>query len=759
MSDRRNTEKKKRTATDSPIRKRANKKDSSGRWTGKGIELLFLLLLFVVLFLTIALTTDWLGQAGADFSAIIALLTFGQYGTLAIPAIILLILIWWVSDRKFKLTRWLVGLITAGFFTGFGMAFVRNWIGLEEKVELSGSGLFWLAIQSENYLHRTGTLIVSLTVIIALAVLLFNFHFSSLVGKVFRFSGRIIQSLLADLQKRRETGADEISLDGSTEENDLIAASTVDAEIQTVEQDDVDEAEIGGSNDFKEGAVKGSPGQRELPPLKLLNLPPPDSPEVDPDEMEENAARLEEKLASMRISARVIKTNPGPIITRYDLEPASDVKIARIVSLTDDIAMALKAKAVRIQAPIPGEAAVGIEIPNRKPQTVYIREIISSEKFRQATAPLTIALGKDTSGGIFCVDLATMPHLLIAGATGSGKSVCMNTIITSLLYRSDPKDVRLILIDPKKIELSMYSVLHEQHLVYPPGLGEQVITEPENAVKTLQSLHVEMDRRYSILAEAGVRSLEEYNNWIETTAPEDNADEEDQRVRLPFLVVIIDELADLMITVRRDFEELVARLAQMARAVGIHLVVATQRPSVDVVTGLIKANFPVRISFRVATKVDSRTIIDGIGAEAMLGKGDMLLMGFGSKVRRLHGALITTEEIERVIEFIRAQPPVVSSFKLPDPEIHRIQTGVNGFDSAGRADNDELFEQAAKIVVRTEQGSVSVLQRRLRVGYARAARLIDQLEQAGIVGPFDGSKARQVMVTAEELNERYGINL
>ncbi|NQT35458.1 DUF87 domain-containing protein [bacterium] len=762
MSAKRNTEKKKKTSKESPARKRVNRKDSSQRWKTKAIELLFLLLLFFALFLTISLTTDLLGQAGADVSAIIALLTFGQYGTLVIPAIILLVLIWWLSNRKFKLTRWVVGLITAGFFTGFGMAFVRNWIGWAEKELLSGFAPFWLAQHSEIYLHRVGTLIVSLTVIIALAVILFNFRFSHIIGGVIGLSSRIIQSLLVDLRKRREAGAEEISLDGSPEENDLIAASTVDTEIQTDEQDDVGSVraedfqplpETSGADDFEDGAVKGSPGPRELPPLKLLDLPPPDSPEVDPDEMEENAARLEEKLSSMRISARVIKTNPGPIITRYDLEPASDVKIARIVSLTDDIAMALKAKAVRIQAPIPGEAAVGIEIPNRKPQTVYIREIISSEKFRQATAPLTIALGKDTNGGIFCVDLATMPHLLIAGATGSGKSVCMNTIITSLLYRSDPKDVRLIMIDPKKIELSMYSRLHEQHLVYPPGLGEQVITEPENAVKTLQSLHVEMDRRYSILADAGVRSLEEYNNWIDTTAPEDYADEEDQRERLPFLIVIIDELADLMITVRRDFEELVARLAQMARAVGIHLIVATQRPSVDVVTGLIKANFPVRIAFRVATKVDSRTIIDGIGAEAMLGRGDMLLMGFGSKVRRLHGALITTEEIERVIEFVRAQPPIESSFKLPDPEIQRIQAGVNGFDSAGRADNDELFEQAAKIVVRTEQGSVSVLQRRLRVGYARAARLIDQLEQAGIVGPFDGSKARQVMVTAEELNE------
>lgn len=742
----------------------------------KGYELVFVLLFFIAIFSFIALltfnsddapnsdvinrTSGWLGQAGASVGYWLSVITFGRFGAFAIPLSVFLFLVWWITRKRFKPGKWIAGVLITGFFIGFGISFIRNWLSLKNNLiqpedVLSGWAMIWLAEESIKYLQFVGTSIVFIILVIIFGILLLDLKPSKFLSDTYDF--------ITGLFNGQEKPIEEVD-----EEEKTVVEEEIIPNVDVF--DDEEPAELPAisrkvkktspvKEDFTEdGALMETPGSRSLPPLKLLDPPPPDRPEVDPSELEDNARRLEEKLASLKVSAEVIKTNPGPIITRYDLKPAAEVKIARIANLSDDIAMALRARGVRILAPIPGEAAVGVEIPNRKSQTVYIREVIGSSEFSNVKAPLTIALGKDTRGGIFCTDLASMPHLLIAGATGSGKSVCINTIIASLLYRSDPRDVRFVLVDPKKIELSLYGRLSEQHLISPPGLGEKVITTPENAVKTLQSVHTEMERRYTILAEAGVRGLDEYNRWIENTAPE-NQEEKDTREHLPYLVVIIDELADLMMTVRREFEELVARLAQMARAVGIHLIVATQRPSVDVVTGLIKANFPSRIAFKVASKFDSRTILDAIGAEALLGKGDMLFVGPGSsKLTRLHGALITTEEVERIIEFVRAQPRCNSSFVLPYPEEARPKVSVNGYENE-RTDADEFFEEAARIVVRTEQGSVSVLQRRLRVGYARAARLIDELEKAGIVGPFDGSKARQVMVTPEELREIHGIEI
>ncbi|MDP8239755.1 MAG: DNA translocase FtsK [Candidatus Hatepunaea meridiana] len=721
------------------------------------------------LFLTISLIgynpnyhTSSLGPIGADFAKAWSQATFGRFGVFSLCAVIFLTLIWWVTGKKFGLTRWIIGLLTVGFFIGCGGAFIESLHDVQNPDWANNGAIPSLIIeQAINYLKPLGTVIVAIVLLLTMLIILYDLRLTKIFEAFYKILNKLINYIrnyktapLELPETENEPYLTDTILNSSSEQYPASTQPDIPRELDIKIDNSIN---VDKSVNLDDGALKAPAGQRDLPPLSLLNLPPLDRHEVDDEELEDNSRRLEDKLASMRITAQVVKVNPGPIITRYDLEPAADVKIARIASLTDDIAMTLKARGVRIQAPIPGEAAVGIEIPNRHSQLVCIREIISSDIFRQAKAPLTIALGKDTNGGIFCVDLAKMPHLLIAGATGSGKSVFINAIIISSLYRSDPKDVRFVLIDPKKIELSLYARLIEQHLVFPPGLGEQVITKPDNAVKTLQSVHMEMERRYDILNEAGVRSLDEYNRWIEATPPIAE-DETEQREHLPYLVVIIDELADLMMTVRREFEELVARLAQMARAVGIHLVVATQRPSVDVVTGLIKANFPARIAFRVATRVDSRTIIDSMGAEALLGKGDMLFMGLGSKVKRLHGALITTEEVEQVIEFVRSQPPVDSNFKLPDPELQVVKSISSDVDPS-RTGTDEYFEEAAKIVVRTEQGSVSVLQRRLRVGYARAARLIDELEQAGIVGPFDGSKARQVMVTPEELQEIYGISV
>ena len=771
----------------------------------KSLELLHLILVFLVIFLTVALISynpfegpdsDRIGRSGGilgQFGNIVAgtlmLLTCGRFGAFVVPGVMLVILLgWWSRDRKKPLSferelpRIGFGIVTLAFYIGFGIAVFRMIKGLPSDLELTGFIPLKLAELSIGYLKPVGTVLVSVVLAIAFLVVLADLRFR----KVFPFVvielpvtviGFFRNLFVSDRKSDKSAAKSEEATDyqeyadgnSELEEPEIIPASIV-KPLPTLESFDPDpiESECGTAKieqakrtsrkKYGDGPVIDNLGTRKLPPISLLAEPPDDQgTRINRIELEENSRLLEEKLASLKIEAKVIGTVPGPVITRYDLKPAPEVKIAKIANSADDIAMALSARGVRILAPIPGAAAVGVEIPNREPKTVYMREVVNSDQFRSHRSPLTIALGKNASGEIFCTDLAKAPHLLIAGATGSGKSVCINGIITSILYRSDPKDVRMVLIDPKKIELSLYSRLSEQHLITPRGLGENVVTTPENAVKTLQSVHIEMQRRYDILAEAGVRGLDEYNRWIERTTSKD-PEEEETREHLPYIVVIIDELADLMMVLRREFEELIVRLAQMARAVGIHLIVATQRPSVDVVTGLIKANFPSRITFKVASKFDSRTIIDSMGAETLLGRGDMLYMGPGaSQLMRLHGALITTDEVERIVEFVHAQPPCTSKFELPDPEVERVRLGPTGNAGSDRDSFDVLFEEAAKIVVNSKQGSISVLQRRLRVGYARAARLIDELEQVGIVGPFDGSKAREVTCTPEDLREVHGI--
>ncbi len=485
----------------------------------------------------------------------------------------------------------------------------------------------------------------------------------------------------------------------------------------------------------------------EKPPLDLLHMPDEDEDYIDEELLQANARMLEDKLADFGISARVIEIHPGPVITRYELEPAAGIKVARITSLADDLAMAMRAKRIRIVAPIPGKAAVGVELPNANPAVVYLREILSTKEFQEAESPLTIGFGKTISGQPFVADLTKMPHLLVAGATGSGKSVCLNTIIMSFLYKADPTQVQLVLIDPKRLELSNYAKLFRHHLSYVEGSKEKVATSAKTAIATFKSIEQEMERRYELLAGAGVRNIEEYNQRIEEGiyVPEN----EEQPVSLPYMVIIVDELADLMLTssASKEVEEPIARLAQMSRAVGIHLILATQRPSVDVITGVIKANFPARIAFQVASKIDSRTILDMNGAEKLLGRGDMLFLPPASpELIRIHNAYINLNEIESIIEHVRHQAPVN---KKPLPVFSEEEEAARlGLDSGKR---DALFEEAMKLVVRHQQGSVSLIQRRLKVGYSRAARIIDELEDAGIVGPFEGSKAREVLVTPEDL--------
>jgi len=471
-----------------------------------------------------------------------------------------------------------------------------------------------------------------------------------------------------------------------------------------------------------------------LPGLDILNPPAPVSATAaSDDELLEVSRRLEEKLADFGIGGRVAEVQPGPVITTFEFEPAPGIKVSQVTSRVDDLAMALRAQSIRMVAPIPGKAAIGVEIPNRESHVVMLREIMQAWSDELRVGALGLALGKTVSGEPFFADLAAMPHLLVAGATGSGKSVCINVILCSLLLRHDPNEVKLLLIDPKMLELNAYKGI--PHLLHP------VVTDPKEAYKALHWLTIEMERRYRELAKASVRNILGYNKKVRAGDVVD----EDGRPKeiLPYVVVIVDELADLMIQVGGEIETPIARLAQMARAVGIHLVLATQRPSVDVITGVIKANFPSRIAFQVLSRVDSRTILDNNGAEALLGRGDMLFLAAGRPSPiRLHGAFVGLEECERLAAHWRQFGQGGGALDLDDGR------GGAGGDSEG---DDELFEQARRLIVNSGVGSVSYLQRRLKVGYSRAARIMDMLEEAGVVGPTVGAKAREVFERPEDL--------
>jgi S-DNA-T family DNA segregation ATPase FtsK/SpoIIIE len=466
------------------------------------------------------------------------------------------------------------------------------------------------------------------------------------------------------------------------------------------------------------------PGGQELPSLEILNSPSTRNRRGGASQPDQ-ARQLEETLASFGVQARVIAIHQGPAITRYELQPAPGVKVSKIVNLSNDLALALAARGLRIEAPIPGKAAIGIEVPNSESRVVTLREILQNPSFGKS-GKLGVALGIDIGGETIIADLGRMPHLLVAGATGSGKSVCINCIIMSLLFKAKPEEVKLIMIDPKMVELSVYNQI--------PHLSAPVVTEAKKASAVLRAVVTEMELRYKSFAERGVRDIDRYNQTLE---PEENP--------LPYIVVIIDELADLMMIAPVEVEDAICRLAQMARATGIHLVVATQRPSVDVITGLIKANIPSRIAFAVSSQVDSRTILDGAGAEQLLGRGDMLYSPVGSlKPRRVQGALVTEEEIRHAVDFWKDRGTPEFDEAIANAEAHREEF---------REEEDELFWDAVRIVVEFGQASASVLQRRLRVGYTRAARLVDSMESRGFIGPHEGSKPRDVLITARQLEE------
>jgi S-DNA-T family DNA segregation ATPase FtsK/SpoIIIE len=478
----------------------------------------------------------------------------------------------------------------------------------------------------------------------------------------------------------------------------------------------------------------------QRPPIELLEDYKSNF-RVTEEELIANKEKIVNTLANYKIQIESIKATTGPTVTLYEIVPAPGIKISKIKNLEDDIALSLAALGIRIIAPIPGKGTIGIEVPNQKPDVVSMLSILKSAKFQEAKFDLPIGLGKTISNENFVVDLAKMPHLLVAGATGQGKSVGLNAILTSLLYKKHPSELKLVMVDPKKVELTLYSKIERHFLAMIPDSDDAIITDTQKVIYTLNSLCIEMDSRYDLLKKAQVRNIKEYNEKFVSRRLNPN----NGHRFLPYIVVVIDEFADLIMTAGREIETPIARLAQLARAIGIHLVIATQRPTTNIITGVIKANFPARIAFRVTSMIDSRTILDQPGANQLIGRGDMLI-STGSDLTRVQCAFVDTPEVERITDFIGNQRAYSTAYLLPE----YVPEGQG--DAAANVDldkRDSLFDDAARLIVQNQQGSTSLIQRKFSIGYNRAGRIVDQLEAAGIIGPFEGSKARQVLIMDE----------
>ena len=484
----------------------------------------------------------------------------------------------------------------------------------------------------------------------------------------------------------------------------------------------------------------------QFPKLKLLKQYDSEKITIDKEELEENKNRIVETLANYNISISNIKATIGPTVTLYEIIPEAGVRISKIKNLEDDIALSLSALGIRIIAPIPGKGTIGIEVPNKKPTVVSMHSVISSEKFQKSEFELPVAIGKTISNETLVFDLAKMPHLLMAGATGQGKSVGLNAVLSSLLFKKHPAEVKFVLVDPKKVELTLYNKIERHYLAKLPDTDEAIITDNKKVINTLNSLCIEMDNRYELLKNASCRNIVEYNKKFKDRKLNPN----DGHRFLPYVVLVVDEFADLIMTAGKEVETPIARLAQLARAIGIHLIIATQRPSVNVITGVIKANFPARIAFRVTSKIDSRTILDSSGADQLIGRGDMLFTQ-GNELIRIQCAFVDTPEIELLTDYIGSQKAYPSAYQLPEYISEDSGTNID----ISIEDRDALFKEAAEVIVTAQQGSASLLQRKLKLGYNRAGRLIDQLEAAGIVGPFEGSKARQVLISDLQSLDRH----
>jgi DNA segregation ATPase FtsK/SpoIIIE, S-DNA-T family len=747
---------------------------------------------------------NWMGVIGAYTGDFLVTSTIGII-SLIFPLILLIYGISLIHTITSRLQLQIINflLVFGILFSAFFGILISQDYAFTNYFELSGEVGFFLGKIFSRLFGGVGSLILVFTALIILFILVFDFK----IEKVFSGLKNLIKTTYAALMDRSEqkTSSADTKKSAGEKENlnkikelrpekkrkaktseqtaeELMQAEEEETKIRIIRKDEPSSAEenilVDDENkktDIKKTDLKEKeetqhieqdreiemklPNQWEekikytRPGLDLLDPVTEENIKVAEEELTHNAELLKEKLKLFDIEIKDISVTPGPVVTLYEIVPAPGVKISRIVSLEHDIALALAARGIRIIAPIPGKSAIGVEIPNAEATIVRAKSVLS--KLSEVKMELPIALGKTINGDVYITDLSKMPHLLIAGSTGSGKSVGINMIISSLLYAKEPDQVKLIMIDPKKIELSFYNKLRKHYLAVSPDLDEEIITVPQNAVLLLKSVEYEMERRYDQLAKAGVRNIVDYNIKVSDPAKKPKDSDTVKHHPIPYLVVIVDELADLMITAGKEVEEPITRLAQLARAVGIHLVLATQRPSVNVITGVIKANFSSRIAYQVATKIDSRTILDMNGAEQLLGRGDMLFLPTGSpKPIRVQNAFISTDEVERITGFIKNQPGYSKPYFLPSL-YEKKKNGAGNFIS----DLDPMFEDAARVIVRHQQGSVSLLQRRLKLGYSRAARIVDQLEEAGIVGPNDGSKARTVIVEDEQQLETILRNL
>ena len=684
-----------------------------------------------------------LGKTGAYISHLFIYKLFG-FSSFVLPIILLVSSYYILFNKKifdlFGKINWLLVLL---IWTTILSGYLKNYFPVQ-----SGIVGFEVNLFLESYIGRIGILLILIFSFIISIAILFNVTPSgtlSLINNFFKAKEQKILDSELEIEKDdiienidEDKHNDNLILD-ETEPNNNIGTDNISIEVEKINEEEISTKNVDFSN---VDSIKFDPTLElrnfKNPSVDLLKDYGDGTIKIDQEELESNKNRIVDTLKNYNIGIKQIKATIGPTVTLYEIVPDAGVRISKIKNLEDDIALSLSALGIRIIAPIPGKGTIGIEVPNKKKSIVSMKSLLSSKKFIESDMELPITLGKTISNETFVVDLTKMPHLLMAGATGQGKSVGINAILTSMIYKKHPAEVKFVLVDPKKIELSIFNKIERHYLAKLSDSDDAIIIDNDKVINTLNSLCVEMDKRYELLKDAMTRNIKEYNDKFISR----KLNPENGHTFLPYIVLVIDEFADLIMTAGKEVETPLARLAQLSRAVGIHLIIATQRPSVNVITGLIKANFPARIAFRVTSKIDSRTILDTGGAEQLIGRGD-LLYSQSNELTRIQCGFIDTSEVEKLSDYIGSQTGYTSAYILPE------FSKEDGKDSSNISleDRDSMFDEAARVIVSNQQGSASLLQRKLKLGYNRAGRLIDQMEDAGIVGPFEGSKPRQVLIT------------